>query len=89
MAQIRHGTGNDAQQPHNELPLEDEHRDACLQSPLRRLLLCGGQNTSAFLEIKDTDLSLSSSFKGWFKQKWKFWHYLCMHFFLLTSILQS
>lgn len=64
MAQIRHGTGNDAQQPHNELPLEDKRRDACLQSPLRCLLLCGGQNTSAFLEIKDTDLSLSSSFKG-------------------------
>ncbi len=64
MAQIRHGTGDDAQQPHNELPLEDERRDACQKSPLRRLLLCGGQNISAFLEIKDTDLSLSPMFKG-------------------------
>lgn len=59
VAQIRHGTGDDAQQPHNELPLEDKRRDSCLQSPLRCLLLCRGQNISEFLGFKDTQLLLS------------------------------
>jgi len=50
VAQIRHGTGDDAQQPHNELPLEDKRRDECL-------LLCRGQNISEFLGFKDTLLA--------------------------------
>lgn len=44
VAQIRHGTGDDAQQPHNELPLEDKRRDACLQSPLN-VCVCVGVKT--------------------------------------------